>query len=375
MNVYLTKAQERRGALQARLEDYKAQVQHRALSEDEMSEGKAVAEELRALSAEIAEMEAEEARAAAASELTVSLRGGVESGLPSLRPTDEQIRAAARQLGDGVSQVRIKHENVEMRATIAASAVGGPVASGAGYVNAGVRRLDVALGLVPVRIDGMKWDGAKTTSDPTGTAATAEASQKPEWAAYADLSISLGCYARWSDFSTAAALANPMLLAQIAADHERSLAADLDKLVLGTLVTAAGAAADYNSGGESVADMVRNAMASVAATTQVEPDLIAVNPGDYAAVASFAATGADDVASWAMRVGPALVYPSNVITAGTVLVAAVRPGLVYVHNQRGVMTDMVQSLKDNVSTARTEIYAGAGVQLHGSAVLVDLSAS
>jgi hypothetical protein len=295
------------------------------------------------------------------------------TGLHPLLPTREGL-AALRTAAEDRQDLNLtilpapQHELLHHRAVVAASQVGGPVRGGFGRLPE-PRRISTSVGLMPEQgVAGIRGLSGPRFGQPTSAAPTPEGSTKPEADGVAQLDVPAVALARWTDTSRAALLSDPTLLERIVEWHGRHLARDEDRQLVTALTAAAGAPVD---GSEDPAAAVRNALAAVADAASADADLVAVHPNDYATVTGFEPTSGGDVGSWAQRIGPAIVYPTSEVTAGSVLVAAVVAGTVLVQPSPAD-TMLLHDLKENVVTIRSEIYSGAGVRLLGSARVVTI---
>lgn len=351
----------------------------RDLSDEEMAQVERDATRARELHAQVAEhleeaerdqqVAAMQARLAAAGrgEQPAAAAGGPWSLLPSANQL-AQLRKAV-EAGESLRFTHGREAELALRATVELADAGGPVAAVSGGLPA-PRRLVTAVGLEPRPADTRGGSGAVFGAT-SGTSPTAEGETKPEADAITAGTIDIQALARWTDISRLGLLSQPGMEADIAAWHAQAIAKDEDLLIV-TALEAAGVPA--LPAGADAAGAVRTAIATVTDAVSADADVVVCHPADYAVVAAFSPSSADDVASFSARIGPALIYPTSAASEGTVTVAALRAGGRFLVAMAPT-TAALENLKTNEITIRTEELVGFGLRLAGAVKSVDLEES
>lgn len=349
--------------------------EERDLTEPELTQIRSLGEQAKAIADEIESLAEHESRTEAVRSVAAAVHGGsTEADDPfapySLLPSSEQLTELRSSIERGERHYRVQTGRVgeHTRAVVEFADTEGPVAGFSGRLPE-PRRIVTAVGLPAQGTDSGGATGPLFGAT-SGTAPTAEGGTKPEADSITPLTVVPQALARWTDVSRHALLSQPGFAEQLMSWHAQSIAKDEDLLIATALTTAAGTPIGTGDGNKDV----RTAVAMVTDAVSADADIVLVNPADYAEVSAFSPSSAGDVASYAARIGEALIYPTSAVSADTVLVAALRAGGRFVVAERPTVVAQ-EALKTNVTTVRTEELVGFGVRLAGSVVAVDLAPS
>lgn len=354
--------------------------EERDLTEPELTQIRSLSEQAKTIADEIEALAEHESRTEAVRSVAAAVHGGSTAAddpfAPfSLLPSSEHLTELRSSIERGERHYRVQTGRVgeHTRAVVQFASVDGPETGGpVAPLNGGLpepRRIVTAVGLPAQGTDSGGATGPLFGAT-SGTAPTDEGGTKPEADSITPLTIVPQALARWTDVSRHALLSQPGFAEQLMSWHAQSIAKDEDLLIATALDSAAGTPIGTGDGNKDV----RTAVAMVTDAVSADADIVLVNPADYAEVSAFSPSSAGDVASYAARIGEALIYPTSAVSAGTVLVAALRAGGRFVVAERPTVVAQ-EALKTNVTTVRTEELVGFGVRLAGSVVAVDLEAS
>lgn len=380
LNPYVSEKVSQYRQLRGRIDamQTRAHKEGRDLTADELAEVESLATRARELYDQFAE-DIEEARRVAAiadmqARLAAAGRGehpAAAAGPWSLLPSPAQLAQLRKavEAGEALRFTHAREADLALRATVELDDTGGPVAAVSGGLPA-PRRLVTAVGLEPRQVDSRGGSGPVFGAT-TGQAPTAEGETKPEADSITAGTIDIQALARWTDISRLGLLSAPGMESDIASWHAQAIAKDEDLLIVGVLEAAGGPAL---SGGDDPSGAVRTAIATVTDAVSADADVVVCHPSDYATVAAFSPSSADDVASFAARIGPALIYPTSAASQGTVTVAALRAAGRFLVAMPPT-TAALENLKTNEITIRTEELVGFGLRMVGAVKSVELDGS
>jgi hypothetical protein len=195
---------------------------------------------------------------------------------------------------------------------------------------------------------------------PTASAAVGEGVTLVEYASSTAGSVTAGRFGRWTDLSTESLIGADA--GSLTGMHRLGIALDLDNVLIGLVNTAAGAAVAFTA---DVPAAIRKAMALVQANTASgDPaDLVILaHPDNVALLESVTPIGGQTIGERFQKFSGALVYPSNAVPTGFMLVANLALGARY-FEAVALQTVTDTAIKTGVQTVATFLIGGYGVTL------------
>lgn len=258
--------------------------------------------------------------------------------------------------------------DLEQRAALTTTTFGAPRAWGANILD-GPRLLHSVAG-IPVQPTDAVLAHVPNLTLPTAQGSVGENVSLSEYAASTAGSVTLARFGRWTDLSAESNIGTDA--GALTAMHRIGVAKDLDKVLIDSVETAAGAAVAFTA---DVPAAIRKAMAQVidnTAAADASQLVILTHPDNAALLQDVSPIGGQTMAEAFQRFSGALVYASSAVNTGFMTVANLQAGTRY-FEARPLTTQTDVSIKTDTITIATSVIGGYGVGLTGGfAVMVDV---
>lgn len=368
-----------------------AETEGRAISEAELRQADAWADEAKGCAARIEYLQSEQVRAQQVSDLNVLIGdgagvnlaggrsayaglGGGES-VPPLMPSPDQVAEMFRAATGDATAHRWTVEHTRAAITTTNTGTTQSLGSG-GPVLRQPRRIATAVPMTVERVEGVQ--GLAYPVFGAGAAdVAAEGAVKPEYAAVTPGAAVPQMISVWSDVQRQALLSMPAFESRLRAKHAALVAKREDLLMVTRLQGATGTQAVTATTGQTYADVVLTAAGLVLSSdVAAAPDIILVNGADlpklFPGATSTGPNGETPVSGLRLDLHGALVYPTSAVAAGAGIVAALGAATRFVVGlDPTVLVDSVSQLKSNKVTILTEEAVSLAIDEPSGVCLID----